>query len=244
MTPRSPQAPAPAPTGGRLAEGAHAQLRADAPLFQLALRLEGQPCLVVGGGRVGVRKAVALLECGAIVTVVSPEISTLWATLPVEVVRRPYRSGEAAGYRLVVTATGIPELDREVFLDAERAGVLVNAADDPASCSFLMPAVLRRGDVSIAVSTGGVSPWLAGWVRRRIGEAVGEEIADLATIIGEARTAVRSAGVSSEGLGWDDLVEGVLWPLVRSGDLETARSAAARWVRAVLADSETAHNRE
>jgi len=183
-------------------------------------------------------------ESGALVTVVSPEISAPWADLPVEVARRPYRSGEAAGYRLVVTATGIPAVDREVFRDAERAGVLVNAADDPASCSFLMPAVLRRGDVSVAVSTAGVSPWLAGWVRRRIGEVVGEEVGELAAITGEARTAIRAAGVSSEGLGWDDLVEEVLWPLVRSGDVETARSAAARWVEAVLADSGTPRNRE
>jgi precorrin-2 dehydrogenase/sirohydrochlorin ferrochelatase len=76
-----------------------------------------------------------------------------------------YRAGEAAGYRLVVTATGRPDVDRAAYLDCRRAGVLVNAADDPDSCSFLAPAVMREGPVSVAVSTGGVSPWLAGWVR-------------------------------------------------------------------------------
>jgi precorrin-2 dehydrogenase/sirohydrochlorin ferrochelatase len=134
-----------------------------------------------------------------------------------------------------VTATGIPDVDREVYLDAERAGVLVNAADDPASCSFLMPAMLRRGDVSVAVSTGGVSPWLAGWLRRRVGEVVGPEVATLATLVGEARRTIRAAGVSSESLDWGGLVDDVLWPLVSAADLATARSAAARWVEDVLA---------
>lgn len=210
-------------------------LPAPAPLFHLALRLDGQPCLVVGGGPVGARKAASLLECGALVTVVSPETCGLFADLPVTFARRSYRSGEAAGYRLVVTATGIPDVDREVYLDAERAGVLVNAADDPASCSFLMPAMLRRGDVSVAVSTGGVSPWLAGWLRRRVGEVVGPEVATLATLVGEARRTIRAAGVSSESLDWGGLVDDVLWPLVSAADLATARSAAARWVEDVLA---------
>jgi precorrin-2 dehydrogenase/sirohydrochlorin ferrochelatase len=216
-----------------------AQLTAPAPLFHLALRLEGQPCLVVGGGPIGARKAASLIECGAVVTVVAPETCDLVEQLPVSLVHRPYRHGEAASYRLVVAATGIAEVDRQVFLDAEAAGVLVNAADDPASCSFFMPAVLRRGDVSVAVSTAGVSPWLAGWIRRRVGEAVTPEVAELAVIVGEARTTIRAAGRSSEGLDWDALVEGALWPLVQAGDLESARSAAAEWVAVTLNGSES-----
>jgi precorrin-2 dehydrogenase / sirohydrochlorin ferrochelatase len=204
------------------------------PLFHLALRLDGEPCLVVGGGPVGARKAASLLECGAVVTVVSPEICALFDDLPVSFARRSYRSGEAAGYRLVVTATGIWEVDREVYLDAEQAGVLVNAADDPNSCSFLMPATLRQGDVSVAVSTGGSSPFLAGWLRRRVGQVVGPEVAMLVAVVGETRTTIRAAGVSSEGLDWEGLVEGALWPLVQAGDLATARSVAARWVEDVL----------
>jgi precorrin-2 dehydrogenase/sirohydrochlorin ferrochelatase len=212
-----------------------AEVTAPAPLFHLALRLDGQACLVVGGGPIAARKAASLLECGAVVTVVSPETCSLLEALPVTVARRRYQSGEAAGYRLVVTATALPEVDRQVFLDAERAGVLVNAADDPASCSFLMPAVLRRGDVSVAVSTGGVSPWLAAWIRRRVGDVIGPEIAVLANIVGDARLAIRSAGVSSEGLDWGDLVDGSLWPLVSAGNSTLARSVAARWVDGVVA---------
>jgi precorrin-2 dehydrogenase/sirohydrochlorin ferrochelatase len=216
---------------------AAADVTSPAPLFHLALRLEGRPCLVVGGGPVGARKAASLLECGALVTIVSPQTCRLVDDLPVTVARRPYRSGEAAAYSLVVTATGIPALDAEVYRDAEQAGVLVNAADDPASCSFLMPAVLHRGDVSVAVSTGGVSPWLAGWIRRRVAGVIGPEVATLATIVGEARTRIRAAGISSEGLDWGNLVDGALWPLVNtgSGGAAAARSVVTEWVAAVLA---------
>jgi len=228
--------PAPAPAVPEPAAPAMAAVATPAaPLFHLALRLDGEPCLVVGGGPIGARKAASLLECGAHVTVVAPQTCDRLEQLPVTLQRRPYRPGEAASYRLVVTATGDPVVDREVYLDARGAGVLVNAADDPASCSFLMPAVLRSGDVSVAVSTAGVSPWLAGWVRGRIGEVVGPEVGTLAEIVGEARAAVRASGRSSEGLDWQGLVEGILWPLVSNGHASLARSSASRWVESVLA---------
>jgi siroheme synthase-like protein len=204
-------------------------------VFHVALRLAGERCLVVGGGAVAARKATSLVDCGADVTVVAPAVCDAMEALPVRVLRRPYSTGEAGAYRLVVTATGIKALDRQVYLDAEEAGILVNAADDPASCSFLMPAVLRQGDVSVAVSTAGVSPFLAGWLRRRISAIMGPEVGELAAVVGEARAAIRRSGVSSEGLEWDQVVDGTLWPLVGAGELELARATAARWVEAVVA---------
>ncbi len=205
-----------------------------APVFHAVLRLSSQPCLVVGGGPVAARKAAALLECGALVTVISPRTCAEIEKLPLRVIRRRWQPGDAVGNRLVITATGIAEIDREVFLDAERAGILVNAADDPASCSFLMPAVLRRGDLSVAVSTSGVSPWLAIWVRQRVGAVLGDEVALLAAIVGEARVAIRRAGTSSEGLDWAGLVDGALWPMLLDGDIDLARSTARTWVETVL----------
>jgi siroheme synthase-like protein len=208
-----------------------------APLFHLALKLEGRPCLVVGGGPVGARKAASLVASGAIVTVVSPELCEDLADLPVRLERRRYRPGEAAGYRLVIAATGDPSIDGQVYADADGAGVFVNAADDPAACSFYMPAVTRVGPVSVGVSTAGVSPWLAGWVKRRVAAALPEQIAVLAEIVGDARTAIRAAGLSSEGLDWSGLVDGSLWPLLEAGDADKARSVAAQFARDAIAGS-------
>ena len=84
---------------------------------------------------------------------------------------RPYRRGEVAGYRLAVAATGDPAVNRAVFEDGESAGVWVNSADDPASCSFILPAIARQGPVSVAVSTSGFSPALASWLKAARGRA-------------------------------------------------------------------------
>ncbi len=202
------------------------------PLYHLALRLEGEPCLVVGGGPVAARKAVALLECGALVTVVAPDTCAALEALPLHVERRTYESPEASAYRLVVTATGIGQVDRAVYLDARSAGVLVNAADCPEACSFLVPAVHRSGAVSVAVSTGGSSPWLAGWVRDRVASVVDADVAALAEIVAEARKSVLDSGGGSSGLDWAGLVEDHLWPLVRAGEILEARLVAKRWVEA------------
>lgn len=94
--------------------------------------------------------------------------------------------------------------------------------------------------MSVAVSTSGASPFLAGWVRRRVSEIVGDEVADLAQVLGETRAAVRSAGVSSEGLDWGGLVGNLIWPLVLAGDIDLALSAAEGWVEAVLVSASPA----
>jgi siroheme synthase-like protein len=185
-------------------------MTAELPLYPASLLLEGRPVLVVGGGRVALRKVRGLLAAGAAVTVVAPEVDPEIASLPVRLERRRYRLGEVAGYRLAVTATGVPEVDHLVYQDGERSGVLVNAADDPQACSFLLPAVVRRGPVTVAVSTGGTSPALAAWLRARIEEVVGPEYVLVAGALAEARGAVKARGVPTEGLDWDVLIAALL----------------------------------
>jgi len=193
-------------------------------------------CLVVGGGRVAARKIASLLECGAAVTVVAPEVHEALGLLaqagaiaaidgqPLDVQLRPYRRGEAADYRLVVTATGDREVDALVHEDAEEAGVWVNSADDPAHCSFVLPAVWRAGPVSVAVSTGGSSPALAVWLRERLGELLGPELETLAGLIEETRRRLQAEGRSTEEVDWRALFGGPLPELVRQGRLEEARA--------------------
>jgi siroheme synthase-like protein len=204
---------------------------APAPPYPVVLRIEGRRCLVVGGGPVAARKVADLFECGAQVTVVAPEVDdaivalagTAGAERVLEVERRPYRAGEAADYRLVVTATGIPEVDRLAAADAESAGIWVNSADDADHCTFFLPSVHREGSVSVSVSTGGASPALAAWLRRRIGASLGPHLGVLATLLEDGRNALRDAGCPTNAVDWTVLLDGELPELVRTGRLVEAK---------------------
>jgi siroheme synthase-like protein len=213
----------------------------DSCSYPIALVLKGRPCLLVGGGRVALRKAEGLLAAGAAVTVVAPRVDEALRALPVQIEQRPYAAGEAARYWLVITATGQPEVDRAVFADGNGAGVLVNAADDVPGCSFILPAVLRRGPVSVAVSTDGTSPALASWLRDRVAGVVGPEVAIVARLVGEARATVRAAGRTSEGLPWRELLDGALPGLVAAGRMAEAENEIERWTAEQLSSTATAH---
>jgi siroheme synthase-like protein len=136
---------------------------------------------------------------------------------------RPYRPGEAAGYRLVVTATGDPSVNAHVYRDAEEAGVWVNSADDPDRCTFVLPAVARDGPVTVAVSTGGSSPALASWLRRRIADTVVPGLGPLAELLDETRARIHARGASTESVDWESLLDGPLPALVLQGDEAAAR---------------------
>jgi siroheme synthase-like protein len=190
---------------------------------------------------VAARKVEGLLSCGARVTVVAPDVvDAIRARAPappaggtaesltIEV--RPYRSPEAADYRLVVTATGRPEVDHAVFADADAAGVWVNSADDVDNCSFLLPAVHRAGSVTVAVSTGGTSPALAGWLRSRVAGTLDFDVAVAAELLDEARSLVKDTGASTESLGWDRILESQVVPLVRQGRIDEARAVLRTFV--------------
>ncbi len=133
-------------------------------------------------------------------TVIAPDVDDEIASLDVAVERRPYRAGEAGAYRVVVTATGDAVVNRQVFEDAEAAGVWVNAADDPAHCSFTLPAIVRRGELSVAIATDGRSPALASWLRAKLEEEIGPEYAELLRLLASERDGLRSSGVATEGL--------------------------------------------
>ena len=151
--------------------------------YMACLDLEGRSCLVVGGGHVGLEKASGLVECGALVTVVAPRAVPQLGDLPIEWLRREYESADLDGRFLVVAATSDTELNRRVYGDAERRGLLCNVADVPELCSVILPAVHREGPIAIAVSTGGASPALAQRIRSEIAGVVGPEHAELARLL-------------------------------------------------------------
>jgi precorrin-2 dehydrogenase/sirohydrochlorin ferrochelatase len=216
----------------------------DAPLYPVSLVVADRPCLVVGGGPVATRKVASLLACGARVTVVATQVVPALRSMATDpgpdthhlatgrltVEERPYRSPEAATYRLVITATGVPEVDRAVAADAQAAGVWVNSADDVDNCTFTLPAVHRQGPVTVAVSTGGASPALAGWVRNRVADAIGPEVTVLAELLGEARRRLKASGVSTESVEWTTLLDQQVVPLVRQGRIDEARAVLDRLV--------------
>lgn len=199
--------------------------------YPVILDLHAKAVLVVGGGRVAARKVAGLVAAGARVTVVAPEIvgalDALVSQGTVSHERRQYAPGEAARYRLVVTATGVPEVDAAVAGDADADRVWVNAADDPANCSFILPAIHRDGPVSISVSSSGTSPALASWMRDRVAalthELLGDATHEVAGMLAEARARVKATGRSTESIDWRRLLDGPFPGLVRDGHLDEAR---------------------
>jgi precorrin-2 dehydrogenase/sirohydrochlorin ferrochelatase len=160
--------------------------------YMACLDLGGRSCLVVGGGRVGIEKASALVECGARVTVVAPEADRELAELPAEWIRRRYRTSDLDGRFLVVAATSSRSVNRRVFADAEARSLFCNVVDTPELCSFILPAVHRQGPIAVAVSTGGASPALAQRIRDEVADLVGPEHAELAERLRELRPWVKT----------------------------------------------------
>ena len=195
------------------------------PTYPVNLLLAGRSVLVVGGGRVAVHKVAGLRRAEAEITVVAPRIDPALADDPALTChRRPYVEGEVAGYRLAIACTDDPAVNARVAADGEATGVWVNSADDPANCAFYLPAVARRPPLQIAVSTGGASPALASWLRRRLEAEIddGRYVA-LADLLAETRAELRADTGTSEHGGWATALDDGLAELVAGGDLEGAR---------------------
>lgn len=168
--------------------------------------LTQRPCVVIGGGPVAERKVAGLVEAGATVTVISPRLTERlrqWIHEGVvQYVARGYQFGDLSGFFLAFVTTGNPAVDATIFADGRAAGVLINSADDPTHCDFFLPAVIRRGDLAIAVSTGGASPALARTVREELQEIVGEEYTTLVEIAAATRVEVLRRGAAVTGDRW------------------------------------------
>jgi len=159
-------------------------------LFPIFLKLTGRPCIVIGGGEIAASKIDSLLAAEARVTVIAPVASARIVVMSeageVTLHQREYTAGDLAGHFLAVAATSNPAVNRAVFADAEAAGILINAVDDPPFCDFYFPSVVRRGDLQIAISTAGASPALAQRLRKEIDALLpldaGEWLAELGNL--------------------------------------------------------------
>lgn len=195
----------------------------EVPPYPVNLLVAGRRVLVVGGGAVAAEKAAGLLAAGAVVHVVATEVGDQVRALGVTWDERPYEPGEVASYRLGVACTDDPATNRVVFDDGEAAGVWVNAADDPAHCSYTLPARLDRGRLLVTVSTSGHSPALAGWLRDRLGDQLGPEYDALIGLLAEARAELAAAGRPTLGADWRSGLDSGMLDLVQAGRLDEAR---------------------
>ncbi len=179
--------------------------------YPVNLLLEGRRVLVVGGGPVAARKVDGLADAGAVVRVIAPQaVAEITLRADVDHEARPYRRGEVAGYWLVIAATDDPAVNQAVFDDGEAAGIWVNVADEPERCSFILPAVVRRGPVQLTASTSGTSPALSGWLRDRLDASFGPELEVLATVVGAERAALKAMGQRTDSIDWRARIEELL----------------------------------
>ena len=178
--------------------------------FPINLNLDTCACLVVGAGKIGLRKTEQLLAAGAVVTVVAPEVVEDFAGLPVTIHRRPFEVSDLDGQRLVITATGQRDLDQLIYDTCQERGVWSNSADDPDRCAFTLPAVVRRGDVMVTVSTGGNSPALSSWLRRKLEALIGVEFESVVDEIAQERLSIHAQGRSTEDIDWTPIIDGIV----------------------------------
>ncbi len=200
------------------------------------LDLRGRLCVVIGGGATAEAKAIGLLDAGARVVAISPEVTRrlkeLEAQGRIEIRRRPYRQGDLEGAWLAIVAAEDRSLNRRVWEEAEARRVLLNATDDLPHCTFIAPAIHRQGDLTVAVSTGGKSPALAVRLRDRIAASLGPEYAALLELLGEFRgeLARRLPDVPARTALWYRIVDSPALEFARRQDIEGARQWIARLV--------------
>ncbi|MCZ7535792.1 MAG: bifunctional precorrin-2 dehydrogenase/sirohydrochlorin ferrochelatase [Acidimicrobiia bacterium] len=191
------------------------------------LRVTGRRVVVVGAGRIAARKIEPLLDLGADVLVVAPEADdevVAWADQGrLALLQRPFEPADLDGAWLAVTATDDPAVNGAVYEAGEAGRVWVNSADDPDRCSFTLMSVVRRADLVVAIGTGGRSPALAAWLKRRMADEMGPEYETLLDILSDAREEVRASGRSSEDVDWSQALDSGLLDLVREGRVDEAK---------------------
>jgi precorrin-2 dehydrogenase/sirohydrochlorin ferrochelatase len=167
--------------------------------YPICLDLKAKPCVVVGGGRVAERKALGLLSCSAQVSVISPvlteELQRQHADGNLQWIEREYRQGDLAQAFLVIAATDDEETQKQVYEEAVSNNLLLNVADVPQRCNFILPASVRRGDLTISVSTAGKSPTLARKLRVELEKRFGPEYGMLVDILGAIRPEILASGL-------------------------------------------------
>jgi len=197
--------------------------------YPIFFNTEGKKCVVIGGGSVALRKIKSLLECRAKVTVISPkprpEISKLSEERTIRLIKRDYKASDLKDATIAIVCTNAKKVNRKVADEARKAGVLVNVADDPEQSDFIIPSFFRRGGLTVAVSTSGVSPAFAKKIRGKLEKDLGEEYAALLSLIGEVRSTIKREGYIVDAEVWQDILDiDLLTRLVKAGSRKKAKT--------------------
>ena len=203
--------------------------------YPMFVDIEGRRCLVVGGGPVATEKVEKLLDHGAVVRLVSPEITPGLASLVAsdaiaEHYARPYRPEDLEGCFLVIAATNLDAINRMVWQDAEAMNLLCNVVDVPPLCNFIVPSIVRRGELALAISTGGASPVIAKHIRRELEAAYGPEWETLVSLLRDLRDELkeRYLDMPSRRDAVERLMETDVVQRLADGDEAGARELAHR----------------
>ncbi|MBI4949875.1 MAG: bifunctional precorrin-2 dehydrogenase/sirohydrochlorin ferrochelatase, partial [Deltaproteobacteria bacterium] len=167
--------------------------------YPVFLDIKGRQSLVIGGGAVALRKIEGLLSAGSKVTVVSPTVTKAVKGLAdkgsISLIKRKYREGDLVGVFLVVTASNDRAVNESVYNEAKKRGVLINSVDAPERCSFIVPSIIDRDPLLIAVSTSGAAPLLAKKIRERLEGEIGEEYGKFTDLIGKVRNKLLKSNI-------------------------------------------------
>jgi len=180
--------------------------------YPVFIELQDRRCLVIGGGREAQRKVEGLLAAGGRVDIISPKLTRDLQRMLAEgkiesLEQREYREGDVEGYEIVMVATNDGKVNAEVSAEGKRRRVWVNAADDTENCDFILPAVIRRGNITLAASTSGTSPALARRLREELEAYLTEDMPALADLLGEVRNDLRSRGIAPNAEVWQDAID-------------------------------------
>ena len=198
------------------------------PYYPIVLNIQGRKCLVVGGGKVALRKVKALLEHGADVEVVSPffcpELNQLATDGAIRAIQRDYKPEDLEDAFIAIAATDDAKTNERVAAEARRRGVLTNVVDDLKNSDFIVPSYLKRGDVIIAVSTSGRSPALARKIRSELERNFKAEYEQLAIIADEVRSKLKQQGITASSDAWQQVLSlNSLIELLRQGKNQEAK---------------------
>ena len=199
--------------------------------YPAILMLDGRLGVVIGGGTVGERKTKSLLDAGARVKVITPQATRAlqaWAADGrVELITREYQPGDLKGAAVVIASTDDAAVNHAIFEEADAEGVPVNVVDDPPNCTFIAPSIIRRGDLMIAISTGGTNPALAVRIRERLERDFGDEYTAYLDLIKRLKAEVPLAATQQQRAdGWYRVVDSDVLDLVRAGKMDDAYARA------------------